>query len=84
MSPNGEHLIRPDTKTYARKSRLGLKDIGKAKGFSLHYANQQIFNFSSLKAQVIIKALSEDIQILMPEHAAKQRKLTMHNINIKC
>ena len=29
---------------------MGLKDIVKAKGFSLHYANQQIFNFSSLKA----------------------------------
>ena len=45
-------------------------------------SNQQIFNFASLKEQVIVKALSEDVQLLTPDHATKKRKLTLHNNEI--
>ena len=51
------------TKTYALKSKSGRRDIAKSKGFSLHYGNQQKFNFESLKTQVLYKALSEDLNL---------------------
>jgi hypothetical protein len=49
-------------KTYALKSFSGKGDISKSKGFSLHYNNQKIFNFDSLRHQAVSKALGEDIQ----------------------
>ena len=70
-------------KTHALKSHSGRKDIAKATGFSLHYKNQQIFHSASFKEQVIIEALSEDVQVLTPEHAVKKRKqLSLHNNKI--
>ena len=51
-------------KTYALKSFSTKKDISKSKGFSLHYNNQKIFNFDSLKEQVLYKALSEDLDVM--------------------
>ena len=62
-------------KTYALKSRSGKQDISKSKGFSLHYTNQQVFNFESLKEQVLCKALSEDLHIMeLKEHMVRQNK----------
>ena len=62
-------------KTYALKSRSGKRDISKSKGFSLHYSNQQEFNFESLKEQVLYKALSTDIEELeFEERMVKQNK----------
>ena len=69
-------------KTYGLKSNSGRKDVVKAKGFSLHYANQQIFHFESLKEQVLLKSLSEDVGVLDEEHSSKKRKLTLHNNEI--
>jgi hypothetical protein len=51
-------------KTYALKSKSGKRDIAKSKGFSLHYTNQQKFNFDTLKEQVLYKALSEDLDVM--------------------
>ena len=72
-------------KTYALKSRSGNRDISKSKGFSLHYSNQQVFNFESLKEQVLYKALSEDLDIMDFEERmfrqnkkARLEKLTLH------
>jgi len=107
VSPNGDHLIHPDTtgamglwtsetsaddwfvefvsagpKTYGLRSFSGRKNIVKSKGFSLHFANQQIFNFESLKEQVLLKALTEDILQVSHEQLHKKRKLTLHTNEI--
>ena len=72
-------------KTYALKSRSGKRDISKSKGFSLHYSNQQEFNFESLKEQVLYKALSTDIdeleceeQMVMQNKQPRVEKLVLH------
>ena len=72
-------------KTYALKSRSGTRDISKSKGFSLHYSNQQDFNFESLKEQVLYKALSTDIaeqefeeQMVMQNKRPRVEKLVLH------
>ena len=44
--------------------------------------NQQNFNFKSLKEQVLIKALTEDIVQLNREEMQKKRKLTLHTSEI--
>ena len=54
----------------------------KAKGFSLLYANQQILNFESLKEQVLIKALKEDVVSLTDTQFSKKRRLTLHTDEI--
>ena len=59
-------------KTCGLKSRSGRKDIVKAKGFSLHYANQQTLNFNSFKEQLLIKSMSEDIMSLGEEQHTKK------------
>jgi len=69
-------------KTYGLKSFSGRKDVVKAKGFSLHYANQQILNFESLKEQVLIKALTEDVVSLTDAQFSKKRRLTLHTDEI--
>ena len=51
-------------KTYALKSFSGTGDIAKSKGFSLHYNNQKVFNFETLKEQAIYKGLGMDIEKL--------------------
>ena len=38
-------FVSAGPKTYGLKSYSGRKNVVKSKGFSLHYANQQIFNF---------------------------------------
>jgi hypothetical protein len=48
-------FVSAGPKTYALKSFSGKKDIAKSKGFSLHFANSQIFNLETLKDQVICK-----------------------------
>ena len=63
----GDHFtefVSCGPKTYALKSFSTKKDISKSKGFSLHYNNQKIFNFDSLKEQVLYKALSEDLDVM--------------------
>ena len=55
-------------KTYALKSKSGKRDIAKSKGFSLHFANQQKFNFDTLKEQVLYKGLSEDLETMSFEY----------------
>ena len=63
------------SKTYALKSRSGKRDVSKSKGFSLHYTNQQVFNFESLKEQVFYKALSEDLDVMdFEERMVQQHK----------
>ena len=52
-------FVSAGPKTYALKSKSGKKDIAKSKGFSLHFKNQQVYNFEALKEQVLIKALNE-------------------------
>ena len=37
----------------------------KSKGFSLHYANQQNYNFESLKDQILSKALNDNKEKLV-------------------
>ena len=44
-------------KMYAMKSFSGKRDVCKSKGCSLQYANQQIYNFESLKDQILSKAI---------------------------
>ena len=41
------------------KSFSTQRDVCKSKGFSLHYANQQVYNFESLKDQILSKALND-------------------------
>ena len=72
-------------KTYALKSKSGKRDISKSKGFSLHYTNQQKFNFDSLKEQVLYKALGEDLDSMVFEERMEAQnkkprleKLTLH------
>ena len=65
-------------KTYGLKSFSERKDVVKANGFSLHYANQQILNLESLKEQVLIKALTEDVVYLTEAQYSKKRRLTRH------
>ena len=56
------------------KSKSGRRNIVKSKGYSLHYANQQRFNFDSLKEQVFYKALSEDLNIMVFEEKMEAQK----------
>jgi len=58
-------FVSAGPKTYCCKSFSGDKDVAKSKGFSLHYKNQQIFNFESLKEQVFSKVRDEHIEKLV-------------------
>ena len=60
----GPNLVTQDICT---NIKVWKKNISKSKGFSLHYANQQKFNFNSLKEQVLYKALSEDLDSMILE-----------------
>ena len=73
-------FVSGDPKTYGLKFFSGRKGVVKAKGFSLHYANQQILNFESLKEQVLIKALTEDVLSLTEAqyNKTKQKKDSSH------
>ena len=59
------HFVSCGPKTYYLKSKSGTQDVTKAKGFSLHYANQQVFNFDTLKDQVLAKALNMEKEFLV-------------------
>jgi len=70
----GETVVTPDyftsfvssgPKSYAMKSKSGKSDVCKSKGFYLHYGNKKIFNFDSLKKQVLAKSLGEQIAHLV-------------------
>jgi hypothetical protein len=52
-------------KTYALRSMSGNNDIAKSKGFGMHYANQQVFNFEALKWQAIAKGMNVDLEKLV-------------------
>ena len=59
------HFVSCGPKTYCLKSKSGTQDVTKAKGFSLHYTNQQVFNFDTLKDQVLAKALNMEKEFLV-------------------
>mmetsp|Transcript_12651 Transcript_12651/g.16301 ORF Transcript_12651/g.16301 Transcript_12651/m.16301 type:complete len:1243 (-) Transcript_12651:1394-5122(-) len=59
------HFVSCGPKTYCLKSASGTQDVTKAKGFSLHYANSQIFNFETLRDQVLAKALNLEKELLV-------------------
>ena len=68
-------------KTYAIKTASGKHDISKSKGFSLHYKNQQVFNFESLKEQAICKGLDQEItklQLHLNETIMRRKKFDIH------
>jgi hypothetical protein len=68
-------------KTYAIKTASGKHDISKSKGFSLHYKNQQVFNFDSLKEQAICKGLDQDItklQLHLNETIMRRKKFEIN------
>ena len=49
-------FVSSGPKTYAMKSRSGKNDVCKSKGFQLSVKNREIFNFESLKDQILHKA----------------------------
>ena len=49
-------FVSAGPKTYAMKSFSGKNDVCKSKGFQLSVKNKEIFNFNSLKEQVLHKA----------------------------
>jgi hypothetical protein len=49
-------FVSSGPKTYAMKSFTGKNDVCKSKGFQLSVKNQEIFNFDSLKDQILHKA----------------------------
>jgi hypothetical protein len=49
-------FVSAGPKTYAMKSHSGKNDICKSKGFQLSVKNKEIFNFESLRDQVLHKA----------------------------
>jgi len=53
-------FVSAGPKTYALRSKSGLQDVCKSKGFTLHHNNKKIFNFDSLKEQVLARAMGED------------------------
>ena len=68
-------------KKYAIKTASGKHDISKSKGFSLHYKNQQVFNFESLKEQAICKGLDQEItklQLHLNETIMRRKKFDIH------
>ena len=68
-------------KTYAIKTASGKYDISKSKGFSLHYRNQQVFNFDSLKEQAISKGLDHEIaklQLHLNETIMRRKKFEIN------
>lgn len=86
-------FVSAGPKTYALKSFTGKNDICKSKGFQLSAKNCQIFNFDSLKEQILHKAyggefvdeeVDSDIEDIMEmlledyEPRKKKQKLIMH------
>ena len=73
-------------KTYAIKTASGEYDISNSKGFPLHYRNQQVFNFDSLKKQAISKGLDLEItklQLHMNETIMRRKKFEINVENNK-
>ena len=51
------------------RSFSGERDVFKSKGFSLHYANEQVYNFDTLKEQILHEAINdqkEKLYVLKP------------------
>ena len=86
-------FVSSGPKTYAMKSRSGKNDICKSKGFQLSAKNREIFNFDSLKDQILHKAYggeftTEDMEaeeefdpwlpITVEIAPRKKQKLIMH------
>ena len=87
-------FVSAGPKTYAMKSRSGKNDICKSKGFQLSMKNCEIFNFESLKEQILHKAyggefvneeeemeVDEDLEslpITIEFQPKKKAKLIMH------
>ena len=68
-------------KTYSIRTASGKHDISKSKGFSLHYKNQQVFNFESLKEQAISKGLDQEIaklQLHLNETIMRRKKFEIN------
>ena len=59
------------------KSFSGERDVSKSKGFSLHYANQQVYNFETLKDQILSKAINDNKEklVLHTNETIMQRRL---------
>lgn len=49
-------------KSYCLISKSGEGDMVKTKGFSLHYKNSQLFNFQTLKEQIVAKASNQPLE----------------------
>ena len=47
-------------KSYALKSESGLQDVCKSKGFTLNHDNTKIFNFETLRDQVLAKGMGQN------------------------
>ena len=58
-------FVSSGPKSYALKSHSGKNDVCKSKGFYLHHSNKQIFNFESIKTQVLAKAFDLPVDHLV-------------------
>ena len=70
-------FVSAGPKTYAMKSFSGERDVSKSKGFSLHYADQQVYNFETLKDQILSKAINDNKEklVLHTNETIMQRRL---------
>ena len=61
LSPDDHfvEIVSAGPKTYTMKSFSVEHNVCKSKGFSLHYANQQVYNFETLKDQILSKAIDK-------------------------